>query len=308
MSVILERVRTYEQYLPSGSGIPSPESCKTLNVSDIPLGYLYFRLAASALTTDATESQLLPTPTATLADHGGPNQRDSSGRPGLQMAAALWKTPVASDAANRQMYVNGRGEPNLSGQVRIAPIGPPPQCQKVIWPTPTTRDYKSADVNPNSKRFQRDTELNTAVVMMPTQVAGDAQGSHGGNMGSSLRTFTHMFPTPAAQDAKNSTLPPSQADRDTLPGQMIRDGQQGQLNPDWVEWLMGFPPGWTDIDADAEITQRDPHWWDAEPPIPRVAAGVAHRVGRLKCLGNAVVPAQFYPIFAAIAEIENNKL
>lgn len=23
----------------------------------------------------------------------------------------------------------------------------------------------------------------------------------------------------------------------------------GQLNPTWVEWLMGFPPGWTDLDA-----------------------------------------------------------
>ena len=23
----------------------------------------------------------------------------------------------------------------------------------------------------------------------------------------------------------------------------------GQLNPQWVEWLMGFPIGWTDLDA-----------------------------------------------------------
>ena len=23
----------------------------------------------------------------------------------------------------------------------------------------------------------------------------------------------------------------------------------GSLNPNWVEWLMGFPPGWTDLDA-----------------------------------------------------------
>lgn len=21
----------------------------------------------------------------------------------------------------------------------------------------------------------------------------------------------------------------------------------GQLNPNWVEWLMGWPPGWTDL-------------------------------------------------------------
>lgn len=26
-------------------------------------------------------------------------------------------------------------------------------------------------------------------------------------------------------------------------------GNGGQLNPMWVEWLMGFPLGWTDLNA-----------------------------------------------------------
>ena len=43
--------------------------------------------------------------------------------------------------------------------------------------------------------------------------------------------------------------------------------------------------------------------WAVEPDVGRVAYGVPNRVDRLKCLGNAVVPQQFYPIFAAIAEI-----
>lgn len=51
-----------------------------------------------------------------------------------------------------------------------------------------------------------------------------------------------------------------------------------------------------------------PYWvdgyWDVEPKIPRVANGVANRVGRLKALGNAVVPQQFYPFFKAITEVE----
>ena len=45
-------------------------------------------------------------------------------------------------------------------------------------------------------------------------------------------------------------------------------------------------------------------WWPAEPGVGRVAHGVPARVDRLKCLGNAVVPQQFYPFFRAIAQLE----
>lgn len=44
--------------------------------------------------------------------------------------------------------------------------------------------------------------------------------------------------------------------------------------------------------------------WAIEPNVGRVANGVPKRVDRLKCLGNAVVPQQFYPIFKAMAEME----
>lgn len=51
-------------------------------------------------------------------------------------------------------------------------------------------------------------------------------------------------------------------------------------------------PGWVD------------GYWDTEPDIPRIAQGVKNRIDRLKGLGNAVVPPQFYPVLHAIAEIE----
>ena len=41
-------------------------------------------------------------------------------------------------------------------------------------------------------------------------------------------------------------------------------------------------------------------WWAAEPDMGRVAHGIPARVDRLKCLGNAVVPQQAYPIFRAL--------
>jgi len=44
--------------------------------------------------------------------------------------------------------------------------------------------------------------------------------------------------------------------------------------------------------------------WLVEPNIPRVAKGVKDRVSKLRALGNAVVPAQVYPILKAIAEME----
>jgi len=44
--------------------------------------------------------------------------------------------------------------------------------------------------------------------------------------------------------------------------------------------------------------------WLDEPRIPRVATGIKHRVERLRCLGNAVVPQQIYPILKGIAAIE----
>jgi len=52
------------------------------------------------------------------------------------------------------------------------------------------------------------------------------------------------------------------------------------------------------------------HRWPAGPgpqypwEPPRIATGVKDRVAKLKALGNAVVPAQAYPIFKAIMEIE----
>lgn len=45
-------------------------------------------------------------------------------------------------------------------------------------------------------------------------------------------------------------------------------------------------------------------WWEIEPDVGRVAYGIPARMDKLRCLGNAVVPYQAYPIFEVIAELE----
>lgn len=51
-----------------------------------------------------------------------------------------------------------------------------------------------------------------------------------------------------------------------------------------------------------EQQSKRSNWWAVEPDVGRVAHGVPDRVDRLKCLGNAVVPQQFCPIFLALMQ------
>jgi hypothetical protein len=69
----------------------------------------------------------------------------------------------------------------------------------------------------------------------------------------------------------------------------------GKLNPEWVEALMGFPNGWTDIDgkpASAAAADYPARWLSGtwEDDVPRVVPDVKNRLARLRCLGNAIVP------------------
>ena len=77
--------------------------------------------------------------------------------------------------------------------------------------------------------------------------------------------FTKLIPTPTATDYRGGCLsrywrPSSQSvqverERRGYDG-LLRSlaevtplGRLGPLNPEWVEWLMGYPIGWTELDA-----------------------------------------------------------
>jgi len=109
-----------------------------------------------------------------------------------------------------------------------------------------------------------------------------------------------LCPTPRQFMYKDSTTDRNKGN--------IGEKVRGQLNPDWVEQLMNFPEGWTDLEVD------EPKEWQGWPALlgqeqypyefPRTTTGCKDRAKRLKALGNAVVPAQAYPFFRAITEIE----
>ena len=79
------------------------------------------------------------------------------------------------------------------------------------------------------------------------------------------------WPTPCTRDYKGANAEGSlirkdgKSRLDQLPNDVVhRDTPEpsGQLNPAWVEWLMGWPIGWTSL---GEITELDWRDWSVDP-------------------------------------------
>ena len=51
------------------------------------------------------------------------------------------------------------------------------------------------------------------------------------------------WPTPVSDDTGHRKKPYSQG------GRSLSYMLGGPVNPEWEEWLMGFPPGWTDVES-----------------------------------------------------------
>lgn len=121
--------------------------------------------------------------------------------------SGLWPTPVASDTTSRATMYAQGGSP-LSYAVRM-------------WPTPTVcGNYNRKEASATSGDG-----LATAVRMWPTPCASASKGS-----------------SPAALTRKNGR---SRANDRIDHAVMASEG--GPLNPAWVEWLMGWPIGHTDL-------------------------------------------------------------
>ena len=93
------------------------------------------------------------------------------------------------------------------------------------WPTPNTLDGNKA----RPPRLKKDQPRNP-----------NTPGSYWGDLKDRV-----MWPTPVGDDTGHRSQQYSQG------GTALSMTVGGQLNPTWVEWLMGFPLGWTDLEGSA---------------------------------------------------------
>ena len=92
--------------------------------------------------------------------------------------------------------------------------------------------------------------------LLPTPLASDCEQAGGvkayldGVRGLSLTAWARLdtntlLPTPKAEDHRNCA---DYSDRSRGHSPQLRHLGNGRLNPRFVEWMQGFPLGWTDLD------------------------------------------------------------
>jgi hypothetical protein len=135
-----------------------------------------------------------------------------------------------------------------------------------LWLTPSTVDIPTRSAESMEKRLDYRKKIGRNGVgagCLSEQVEWSGTGPPIGYI-----TKEKMFPTPQASDNRdrgNMSNPSIQ--RRVAKGKQIMlsqsvDQNSGQLNPTWVEWLMGWPLGWTDLkplEMDKSLSVQQQH-------------------------------------------------
>jgi hypothetical protein len=209
----------------------------------------YFQLQASTRRTEEIESGLLLTPTAVMTDESPEKMRARAEKNGYkngtkygsllsQVKYGMLPTPQAIDG-------NGKGRPlrpkpgrkdyekmgNWRGDLKdFATQG--------MLPTPTAFDYNSARTPQKWEEDKAKYKEKGINLQMPLKQMARLQ----------------MLPTPTATDCKGA-YPPTSINNNEARKHMLRNVYQhietpyhsknSQLNPLFVEEMMGFPENWT---------------------------------------------------------------
>jgi hypothetical protein len=111
----------------------------------------------------------------------------------------------------------------------------------VIWPKQgMTRDGAAYPLATPARRTE---EIDSGFWPTPTVHGNHNRKGMSKNSGDGLATAVKTWPTPTASDGTGG---PGSSGRQG--GENLRTAVGGTLNPTWVEWLMGWPLGWTDLE------------------------------------------------------------
>ena len=178
------------------------------------------------------------TPGATNGLNGGSNSRRALAK------KANWATPSATDGQR-----GGTITKNMTGISLTQMVNTPDR-----WPTPRSCSAMAATITPESAwADNRFPNLETIVGRRtwPTPIASDSRGSSGKpTPGKQVQLVDAVkFATPLARDYKSGKFSEDgKAHRENQTrGKPLSEQIGGKLNPTWVEWLMGWPLGWTDL-------------------------------------------------------------
>ena len=147
------------------------------------------------------------------------------------------------------------------------------------WPTPTLHgNYNRKGASQNSGDGL-ETAVKKELWPTPTAMTGGTgvapsheNGGHGWNIGAAVNDSLsdkpkRQWPTPSTRDHKGGykggRIRNGKVSMDTLDVAVQhtnnKDQTSGTLNPTWVEWLMGLPTGWTDLDSwVTELSPKQP--------------------------------------------------
>lgn len=231
--------------------------------------------------------------------------------------SAPWPTPTAKGNGNRSEYGGKSGDGIDTAVKRAEGIIKPMREESATWPTPTCAGLDGGSHSRKAAKARGRYIANGAAESAtgPTPTAHAAKHTTETEKPRDAlnyavergETKSHTYPTIGTKtmggcsgsQQKLAALEKIGAQR-ADERRVLQSGNGGvatcgYLNPDWVEWLMNWPLGWTNPDADALIwltPEDDPADLEqnADGYIPRITTTKTNRVKRIETLGNGQFP------------------
>jgi len=203
----------------------------------------------------------------------GPTWRASLAK--FDPVSSSWKTVQLSllGASDESLVTWPRSGMTADGQCWELPTLERPTAanDSGLWPTPTcpnggrsvahVTDWRSERTAYNAKGKKVQVDLGQAVKRWPTPTSSlgtngglvtPAKAREGGTLIEALSARTYA--TPTARDWRSGKASQATHDKNSRP---LSEQIGGSLNPTWVEWLMGWPLGWTDLEP--SVTDKYRH-------------------------------------------------